>query len=96
VEYVHHRPMGSSTGPWLRGKAREGAIAYQLGSHPLFVLARALRQLHERPYLVGGAALWGGYAWSALRGAEQHPDAACRDHLRRAQVERLRNVLRRR
>lgn len=92
VRFIHWRPMASSTGWWLRGKYREGYIAWYLGYLPLFALARGVRQLHERPYIVGGLALIAGFVVSGLRGLPQYPEKRCREFLQQRQLRRLRNI----
>jgi biofilm PGA synthesis N-glycosyltransferase PgaC len=90
LRILHHRPTSSSHGSWLRGKFREGRTTYITGYHPLFAVARGLRQLHERPYVLGGLALVAGYVASALRRVPRYEHAEFRAYLRKQQMRRLR------
>ena len=62
---THHRPMGTSQGGILQGKIREGTGRYVTGSHPLFVLAKGIYRMADRPYVISGLWIVYGYfsAW---------------------------------
>src|SRR4051794_18458629 len=50
---LHLRPMGAHDGA-VRAFRRWGACAYGYGEHPLYALLMGLRQVHNRPLVVGG------------------------------------------
>jgi glycosyltransferase involved in cell wall biosynthesis len=88
LSIVMHRPAGKSAG-WLRGMFRTGAGTHYAGYHPLFALARCIRQMTRRPRIVGGAAYFLGYLARFLQRAKQYPDPEFRAFLRREQMRRL-------
>jgi poly-beta-1,6-N-acetyl-D-glucosamine synthase len=85
---VHLRPMGAHDGA-LRAHRRWGACAYAYGEHPLYAVAMAVRQLPERPRVVGGLSYVAGWVTAALRRAPR-AEPELRAYVRRAQLQRLR------
>ncbi len=88
---VHLRRMGARDGA-LRANRRWGACAYAYGEHPLYAVAMGLRQLPDRPRVVGGLSYVAGWALAALRGAPR-AEPELRAYVRRTQLERLRRRL---
>jgi glycosyltransferase involved in cell wall biosynthesis len=73
----------------LRNRFAQGVKDYECGAHPLFMLAKAVGRITEPPYVVGGAALLGGYFGRWLRRSDRKvPDEVVR-FLRREQLGRL-------
>lgn len=89
----HHRPMGTAGSNKLSAWFRLGRQDYYLGGHPVWQFLRACFQMRNRPYVIGGALLFAGYAWAALTRVERpmSPDLI-RFH-RREQMQRLRHIL---
>jgi hypothetical protein len=85
---LHLRPMGAHDGT-LRAHRRWGACAYAYGEHPLYALAMGVRQLPQRPRVLGGLSYVGGWALAALRRAAR-AEPELRAYVRRAQLARLR------
>ena len=74
----------------LQYRFAQGVKNYGWGAHPLFILAKAVRDIADRPYVFGSAGLLGGYFGLWLRRAERKvPDAVVR-FIRREQIGRLR------
>jgi biofilm PGA synthesis N-glycosyltransferase PgaC len=88
---LHLRPMGARDGA-LRAHRRWGACAYAYGEHPLYALAMGVRQLPERPRLLGGVSYVAGWAQAALRRAPR-AEPELRSYVRRTQLRRLRQRL---
>ncbi|MBI4527282.1 MAG: glycosyltransferase family 2 protein [Deltaproteobacteria bacterium] len=88
LKVTHLRQHASAEGI-LKGKATWGRAAYLIGSHPLFVFGRGLYRMLERPYVIGGIAMWFGYivAWS--KGEPQIQDKVLKAFVRREQLQRL-------
>ncbi len=89
---IHNKPLG--TGPSqniLKIRFRQGMGEFFLGSHPLFVLIKALRRcLKERPFLSGGLMRLSGFIYAHFLNEErQIPD----DLLRFIRQEHLGRVL---
>jgi len=89
LKATHYRPTASSTGFWLTGKFGEGKSSHYVGYHPLFAIARGLRQTVERPYLFGGLTFILGYMAAAITFAPRYPDKKLRTFLRKQQKKRL-------
>jgi poly-beta-1,6-N-acetyl-D-glucosamine synthase len=85
---LHLRPHASAEG-MLRGKAQWGEGAYVIGSHPLFVLARAFYRMWETPYVIGGIAMLWGYCKAAAQRLPHVASADLMETLRREQLHRL-------
>jgi len=88
IRGIHLRPTGSSTGAWQNGLEREGRAAYWCGAHPLFALARGIRELARLPVL-GGLFFLKGYFSCWLRNAPQYGEQDVRDFVRKQQLRRL-------
>jgi biofilm PGA synthesis N-glycosyltransferase PgaC len=88
LKVLHLRPHASAEG-MLRGKAQWGEGAYVIGSHPLFVLARAFYRMWEPPYIMGGVAMLWGYCKAAAQRLPQIASADLIQTLRREQLHRL-------
>jgi poly-beta-1,6-N-acetyl-D-glucosamine synthase len=84
---LHLRPMGARDGP-VRAHRRWGACAYAYGEHPLYALAMGVRQVPQRPRIVGGLSYVAGWALAALRRAPR-AEPELRAYVRRAQLQRL-------
>ncbi|HZV74519.1 MAG TPA: glycosyltransferase family A protein [Conexibacter sp.] len=85
---IHLRPTGAYDGR-LRAFRRWGACAYAFGAHPLWVALGAARRLGKRPYVVCGLSYALGWTLAALR-RRPRADAAIRRHVRREQMQWLR------
>jgi glycosyltransferase involved in cell wall biosynthesis len=85
---VHHRPEGAATGLLSSGVER-GKGSYFMGYHPIFMIARALRQMLGPKQYADGVGLLLGYFSSLLRGEERIPDVEFIRFLRRNQIRKL-------
>jgi len=89
LRFVHLRPMGSSQVGMLTGRMRHGFGQYFMGTSPLYMFASTVNRLNDKPYVIGAAAMWWGYVWSALRGKPRYEDQEFRRFLRRWQWRAL-------
>lgn len=89
---VLHCRRHASSGGIVKGNFRMGRGAYVIGSHPLFMLGRAVYRMLEPPYLVLGFALLAGYVAAWIERAPRLADEAVVRHLRREQLQRLLNL----
>ncbi len=85
----HLRLMGSSDANVYRGRLRWGRGQWFMGSTFPYVLASGAFRMREKPYVVGGALIVGGFLLAAIQGAPRYPDLEFRRHLRRWQWRRL-------
>lgn len=90
-QVVHHRPIGTGGGiGLLHGKFRQGLAEYQLGTHPIFMLAKSLRRFFcERPYLLASAARMMGYLYAHLKREKRRIPEEIVSFYRREQMKRL-------
>ena len=91
LRVLHHRPPGAATGS-LKGRVEEGQGAYYIGYHPLFMLARGIWRMRDRPYVIGGCTMIWGYVDSWLSGREQVEPELVR-FVRRTQLRLLISLL---
>ncbi len=89
LRFVHLRPMGSSQGGLLAGRARHGAGQYFMGTGLAYMTASALYRMTLPPRLIGGLAMLWGYVSSMIRREPRYADPAFRKYLRRYQWECL-------
>jgi biofilm PGA synthesis N-glycosyltransferase PgaC len=88
LKVIHYRPTGEVQGVWRDG-VKLGRANYIAGYHPLFMLAKCMKRLLQRPYLVVGIAHGYGFITGYLKGIPRVNDAALVRYLRREQLRRL-------
>jgi len=90
-EAIHYRPTGVWGGSSiLKARFRQGMQEYDLGTHPVFMLAKSLRRtILEKPYLLGSIArLFGFLNLYFRRGERGIPDVAI-SYVRKEQIGRI-------
>jgi len=60
LKVIHHRPTGAAAGMW-QDNVKNGRADYVSGYHPLFVVAKCVRRLFQRPYAIKAIAHAYGY-----------------------------------
>ena len=95
-QFVHHRQMGTAKYSGVGAKFKDGEKDYVLGGHPLWELFRCMYQMTRKPRLVGGCALFAGYAWSMVRGKQRSVSNELMAFRRREQMARLQEFVLRR
>jgi glycosyltransferase involved in cell wall biosynthesis len=83
LRFIHLRPMGSSHKGMITGRMRHGFGQYFMGTSPTYMTASAVFRMSRPPFLIGGAAMWWGYAKSMLQRAPRYDDPEFRRFLRR-------------
>ena len=85
---THFRKMSSRRGFW-DGKLRTGKNFYITGYHPVFLIARSIYRLKEKPYLIEPLGVICGYAlaWRRRRKLVVTPEEKV--FLRKQQLSRL-------
>lgn len=63
--------MGTAKASVIKAKFKDGQKDYRLGAHPIWELFRTAYQMTRKPILVGGLALFCGYAWNMCRQVER-------------------------
>lgn len=88
LHLIHHRPTGASWGQW-GGIVKDGRIDYVYGSHPAFLLAKAVARLTRKPYVIHSAALVYGYVSAYWEKTPRVDDPALIQYLRTQQLNKL-------
>lgn len=89
LRFTHLRPMGSSQVGILTGRMRHGYGQYFMGTSLAYMTASAVYRMAHPPYVIGGAAMWWGFARSLLAGRPRLEDPRFRRFLRRTQWSML-------
>jgi glycosyltransferase involved in cell wall biosynthesis len=89
----HLRQMGSSFRSVYHGRLRWGRGQYFMGTHPLYLLGIAAYRMAERPWVLGGLCIVGGYLGAWARRRPRYDDPEFRRHLHRWQLAALRRRL---
>ena len=93
TRFRHHRRMGTAERGVVGAMFDYGAKDYFLGGSPLWELFRVAYRMAKRPVLVGGAALFCGYAWAALNRVERPVSPELMRFHRKEQMLRLKRIL---
>jgi glycosyltransferase involved in cell wall biosynthesis len=88
LKVAHYRPTGSANGIWMNF-VKNGLWSYMIGYHPLFIIARSMRQLFRPPYFVASVAILYGFIKGYVGRLPQAPDSEVIAFLRRQQLRRL-------
>jgi hypothetical protein len=88
INAIHHRPTGAAYGSW-KDMAKGGVANYVAGYHPVFMFLKCIRRLADRPYIIGGCALWTGYMKAWLKGLPRVGDPELIRYFQRQQMNRL-------
>jgi len=89
----HHREMGTGNSNALMARYNYGEKAYYLGGHPLWETLRAVFQMKQQPYIIGGLFFFMGYALSSLRSIDRPVSNELLSFYRHEQMVRLRSIL---
>jgi poly-beta-1,6-N-acetyl-D-glucosamine synthase len=81
LRFTHLRPMGSSQQGILTGRMRHGYGQYFMGTGLIFIAASAIRRMAQKPYILGGLAIFWGWLKSALQGKPRYQDSEFRRFL---------------
>ncbi|HEV3483141.1 MAG TPA: glycosyltransferase family 2 protein [Candidatus Acidoferrales bacterium] len=90
---LHQRHTGAANRP-LRHQFRLGRVDYSFGSDPVFEFLKCAMRLSERPWLVGAATRFLGYAWSGISREKRPVPQEFIDFLRKEQRAKILSVFR--
>jgi poly-beta-1,6-N-acetyl-D-glucosamine synthase len=88
LQLQHHRWTGASFGRW-GGIVKNGKTDYVSGYHPLFLGAKAVKRLWQRPFLVGSIALLYGYISAYVEKTPRVDDPQLIKYLQKQQLAKL-------
>jgi glycosyltransferase involved in cell wall biosynthesis len=91
--FLHHRRIGTSQGGVIGALYRQGVKDYYTGSHPLWEVFRSGYRIARPPYVIGGAALFAGFLWSAVRRMPRPVSEELVAYNRKEQMRRLRTIV---
>ena len=86
---IQHKPTGIADGYW-RNYFKNGIANYNSGYHPLFMMAKCLKRMMQKPIGLVSLALWAGYSSGYLR---RVPMLAERDVIKYLQKQQIRRLL---
>ena len=89
LRFVHLRPMGSSQQSIYAGRMRHGYGQYFMGTGFVYMVASSVYRMVEKPYIIGGLAMFWGWLRSALLRLPRYEDTEFRDFLRQYQRRAL-------
>ncbi len=84
----HHRFTGAADGAW-KDCIKNGRANYITGYHPLFMLAKCLKRLFRKPFLIGSIGLFWGYLSGYLKRIPRVEDQRVITYTRRQQVRKM-------
>ena len=88
LQINHLRWTGATYGRW-GGIVKNGKTDYVSGYHPLFLLAKSVARLPQRPYVMGSLALLYGYLSARWQRIPQVDDPALIRYLQQQQIAKL-------
>jgi glycosyltransferase involved in cell wall biosynthesis len=92
LKFMHYRYTGAATG-YLKSFYEQGYGAYRMGYHPLFIIARGIRRMTDRPYIIGGLALIWAYLIALIRKEDFLADSDVIRFIRKTQIQKLIGLL---
>lgn len=94
IKVYENRLTGHNNRSLIRTKFKQGQVFHSLGYHPLFLLIRSIRRLGDHPWVIGSCSVLAGYFQSHLSNRKILLDPHVVAFVRKEQMERLRNVFR--
>jgi glycosyltransferase involved in cell wall biosynthesis len=88
LKVIHYRPTGAAQGAWRDG-VKMGRAAYISGYHPLFMIARCIKRIFQKPYFVVAIAHGYGFVTGYLKYVPQVKDQGLIRYVRDEQLRRL-------
>jgi hypothetical protein len=88
----HYRFTGAATG-LLNSYMEQGKGAYRISYHPIFLIARSIHCMANKPYIIGGLAMIWAYFLAWLRRDEKLANPAVVKFIRSTQMKKLAGLL---
>lgn len=89
IKFIHYKRIGFGQGNMIKTQIRAGQILYSYGYHPLFIVAKGVYRILDKPYVIGGLAIICGYFKALIKREKQIEDKEMIKFLRRQQLEKL-------
>jgi biofilm PGA synthesis N-glycosyltransferase PgaC len=87
LKVTHYRPTGTANGA-LQNAVKIGSWSYVSGYHPLYMIARAVKWISEKPYFISSLGMLYGFVSAWIRRVPQIDQTVIR-YLREQQLRRL-------
>ncbi len=84
----HYRFTGMATG-LLKSFSEQGYGAYSIGYHPLFMVARGIKCMAERPFVIGGLAMIVAFFRAGLERRKRLSSPSVIQYIHKAQMRQL-------
>ena len=88
LKVIHYRPTGAEQGAWRDG-VKMGRAAYVSGYHPVFMAAKCVKRLFQKPYIIVAIAHACGFVTGYLKRIPRVKDRAFIAYIRNQQLRRL-------
>ena len=85
---LQHKDTGSADGAW-RNWVKNGLANYVSAYHPLFMMAKCLKRIFARPYLLSAAGLAYGFVGGYFHRVPRIEDSALTRYIRAQQIRKL-------
>lgn len=90
LHVYHHKPVGTGGGKGIfTVRCREGFTEYNIGTHPLFAIAKAVRRIKERPFIIGSVIRILSYFYLMIRRTKRDIPEDAVDFVHQEQINRL-------
>jgi glycosyltransferase involved in cell wall biosynthesis len=86
---LHYKRIGLRQKGITKGWFLGGQRFYYIGYHPIFIIAKGIYRMFDKPYIIGGLAIIFGYFKALLRKEKQINDKEMIRFLRKQQLRRL-------
>lgn len=88
----HYRFTGTATG-LVKSYIEQGSAAYCIGYHPIFLIARGIRCITDKPYFIGGMVMIWAYFRAWMRRDEKLAGPSVIRFVRATQMKKLAGLL---
>lgn len=92
LRIIHLRRMSFLNNDWSRGRTKLGKQYWILGYHPIYLFAKSIYRMFEKPYVLGGYGIIYGYLLAWIRNEPQYYEKRVIDYIRAKQKKRLYSI----
>jgi len=89
LKFIHYKIIGKLQGNIFKSRFKMGQTLYSYGYHPVFIIAKGIYRMFEKPYIIGGIAIILGYFKALIRKEKQIDDKEMIKFLRKKQLRML-------
>ncbi|MFA5316006.1 MAG: glycosyltransferase family 2 protein [Dehalococcoidales bacterium] len=89
LSFIHYKKIGQKRGNIFIAQFRSGRDYYSLGYHPIFMVAKCIYRVKDRPFLLGSVLIILGYTWAFFKKEKIILDNESAVFLRKRQMKQL-------